>query len=296
MEKNKPVPVENQQVIYYQEDEIDLYELYLILKKRWKIVFFTFLLFLILSVVYILIAKPVYSSDFYVKIPSVYIKEGNSLKKENILSVEESSSLIGKLHDKLKEESYTELSKILNLPESKIKKIKDIRPEKLRNNKEIIKVHIETNQSQLIPVISSKLLNYLNNYPYIKEKIQIEKEKLSQLIKVTKFELEDMKRTKNLILKNIQEGKIQNFSFNPADIDAKILEISQQITQLQLKMKELKGFELSVSPTIPKKPTKPKKALIIAVASVSGLFLGVFLAFFKEWIENARKRHEENVS
>ena len=33
MEKNKPVPVENQNIVYYQEDEIDLYELYLILKK-----------------------------------------------------------------------------------------------------------------------------------------------------------------------------------------------------------------------------------------------------------------------
>ena len=296
MEKNKPVPVENQNIVYYQEDEIDLYELYLIIKKRWKAVFLTFLLFFFLSIAYILIAKPVYSTDFYVKIPSVYIKEGNSLRKENILSVDETSSLIGNLHNKLKEESYSDLSKILNLPESNIRKIKDIRPEKLRNNKETIKVHIETNQSQLIPVISSKLLNYLNNYPYIKEKIQTEKEKLSQLIKVIKSELEDMKRTKNLILKNIQEGKIQNFSFNPADIDAKILEISQQITQLQLKMQELKGFELSVSPTIPKKPTKPKKALIIAVASVSGLFLGIFLAFFKEWIENARKRHEENIN
>ena len=295
MEKNKPVPVENQNIVYYQEDEIDLYELYLILKKRWKSVFLTFLLFLLVAIGYVLIAKPVYSTEFYIKIPSVYVKEGNSLKKENILTVEETSSLIKKLQDKLKEENYTELSKTLDLPESNIRKIKDIKPEKLRNNKEIIKVHIETNQSNLIPVISSKILDYLNNYPYIKEKLRIEKEKLAQLINISQSELENMKKTKDLILKNIQEGKIQNFSFNPADIDAKILEISQRITQLQLKLQELKGFELSVSPTIPKKPSKPKKALIIAVASVSGLFLGIFFAFFKEWIENARKRHEENI-
>ena len=295
MEKNKPVPVENQNIVYYQEDEIDLYELYLILKKRWKSVFLTFLLFLLIAIGYILTAKPVYSTEFYIKIPSVYVKEGNSLKKENILTVEETSSLIKKLQDKLKEENYSDLSKALNLSESKIKKIKDINPEKLRNNKEIIKIRIETNQSNLIPVISSKILDYLNNYPYIKEKLKLEKEKLAQLINISQSELENMKKTKDLILKNIQEGKIRNFSFNPADIDAKILEISQQITQLQLKLQELKGFELSVSPTIPKKPSKPKKALIIAVASVSGLFLGIFLAFFKEWIENARKRHEENI-
>ena len=230
-----------------------------------------------------MIATPIYSMEFYIRIPKY------------IVSVEETSSLIRNLHNKLKEENYTELSKTLDLPENNLRKIKDINPEKLRNNKEIIKIHIETNQSNLIPVISSKILDYLNNYPYIKEKLKIEKEKLAQLINISQSELENMKKTKDLILKNIQEGKIQNFSFNPADIDAKILEISQQITQLQLKLQELKGFELSVSPTIPKKPTKPKKALIIAVASVSGLFLGIFLAFFKEWIENARKRHEENI-
>ncbi len=40
MEKNKPVPVENQNIVYYQEDEIDLYELYLITnkKKYWLII------------------------------------------------------------------------------------------------------------------------------------------------------------------------------------------------------------------------------------------------------------------
>ncbi len=43
---------------------------------------------------------------------------------------------------------------------------------------------------------------------------------------------------------------------------------------------------------VPDKPVKPKKALMIAVAAVTSIFLGVFLAFFLEWVENVKKRRQ----
>ncbi len=60
-------------------------------------------------------------------------------------------------------------------------------------------------------------------------------------------------------------------------------------------MRERISFQIIDPPYIPPedKPYKPKKKLIIAVALVSGLFLGIFGAFFKEWLDNVRKRHEE---
>jgi len=45
----------------------------------------------------------------------------------------------------------------------------------------------------------------------------------------------------------------------------------------------------------PEKPYKPKKKLIVAVALVSGLFLGIFAAFFREWLDNVKKRHREEI-
>jgi len=38
-------------------------------------------------------------------------------------------------------------------------------------------------------------------------------------------------------------------------------------------------------------PVKPKKKLMVAVAGVSGIFLGIFLALFVEWISEVKKRH-----
>jgi uncharacterized protein involved in exopolysaccharide biosynthesis len=60
-------------------------------------------------------------------------------------------------------------------------------------------------------------------------------------------------------------------------------------------MKEQISFQVIDPPYIPdeKKPYKPKKKLIVVVALVSGLFLGVFAAFFKEWLDNVRKKYEE---
>jgi len=62
-------------------------------------------------------------------------------------------------------------------------------------------------------------------------------------------------------------------------------------------MKEKISFQIIDPPYIPEedKPYKPKRKLIVAVAFVSGLFLGIFGAFFKEWLDNVRQRHgEEN--
>jgi uncharacterized protein involved in exopolysaccharide biosynthesis len=62
----------------------------------------------------------------------------------------------------------------------------------------------------------------------------------------------------------------------------------------QAEIKEDIAFQVVDPPYIPDKdkPYKPKKLLVIAVGFVSGLFLGIFGAFFKEWLDNVRKRNK----
>ncbi|WP_297493493.1 Wzz/FepE/Etk N-terminal domain-containing protein [Persephonella sp.] len=289
MEEKKPVK-KDQEIVYYQEDEIDLYELWLTLKKRWKVIASTTLIFAITAVVYIFIAKPVYTSSFFVKIPGRYINAGSSFKRINLISVEETNHIISDLSNDLREKNYKKLKHLLKLHEDKIKNIRSIAPSKIRGNKGLVKIEIESYKPSIIPDISKSLVSYLNSNSYVKRKIETEREKLLMFIKESKNKLQEMEKTKELINKDLKAGKIQNLGFNPLDLDTKILKIKKEIAELEIRLKNLKGFEISVDPAIPEKPSKPKKKLILAVSVVSGLFLGVFLAFFFEWIENASRR------
>jgi uncharacterized protein involved in exopolysaccharide biosynthesis len=43
----------------------------------------------------------------------------------------------------------------------------------------------------------------------------------------------------------------------------------------------------------PNLPIKPNRRMIVSLATVVGLFSGIFLAFFIEFLQNQRKKHSE---
>ena len=42
----------------------------------------------------------------------------------------------------------------------------------------------------------------------------------------------------------------------------------------------------------PEIPYKPKRVRITVIGLVGGVFLGIFIAFFTEWMASARREHE----
>jgi LPS O-antigen subunit length determinant protein (WzzB/FepE family) len=76
----------------------------------------------------------------------------------------------------------------------------------------------------------------------------------------------------------------------PADI------IRQVDNELSVDLDNFRGFSEEMQflsgPTLPKKPIKPRKALIAAIAFVLGVFIFIFLAFFVEWWQSNKNKIE----
>jgi uncharacterized protein involved in exopolysaccharide biosynthesis len=105
------------------------------------------------------------------------------------------------------------------------------------------------------------------------------------------FKLKD-----NMLAQNEARNQIKKLNLQLKDedlmfknVNTEIEDTSEKIKGLKLQMKKIEGILVIQQPTVSSKPVKPKKALNVAVAGVGGLFLGMFWAFFVEWVER-RKR------
>jgi uncharacterized protein involved in exopolysaccharide biosynthesis len=135
------------------------------------------------------------------------------------------------------------------------------------------------------------------------------------VFKVPNVSLND-ERIKNLEreLKNLRE-KVKNLRKSTNYVSLPEYQVNLQKLQAQMdiakelfetlvkeyemakaqEMKEQISFQVIDPPYIPEidKPYKPKKKLIVAVAFISSLFLGIFAAIFKEWLDGVKERHRE---
>lgn len=276
MEERHP----NYQPPYYEEDEIDLYELWLTIKKRWKVIALTAFMFFILSGVYIIIAKPVYKSDFTVK--------------KGILSPGDIKIYLKRISDLIEQKKYDELAKLLNVDKNVAKDLVNIEVNQNRKEKSSTKIELYTYSTKHLNQLEKAILDYLNKNPFVQKEIGLEKEKTLSIINSIDNGIKGILKIRVKVIKKL-ENKLDAIRFNPAEIDEKIVNLQKQKCELERRLKDLKGFEIKVSISIPYKPYKPKKALILAVSVVTGLILGIFLAFFLEWLKATEAQHREEM-
>jgi sulfur relay (sulfurtransferase) DsrF/TusC family protein len=276
MEKDK---VNNlQQPYYYEDDEIDLYELWLILKKRKKVIFISVLFFLIIGILYCAFTLPTYRATH--------------VFRKTEISIGVFKSLTNQLEEKLKNKDYIALAKLINCSPEEAKTLSSISIESSRKSKDLFTLTIEGYNPTTFKNIDKNIESFFKSSPVVRENLNAEKELLLQQLKDYSSKLNSLQKEANLLKKKILKGNIKTLGFNPLDIDNSILEIKAKISELNYKLQNLKPFE-TVTFYVSDKPVKPKKELVIAVSIITGLFIGIFLAFFFEWLENVRKRYSE---
>lgn len=273
------------------EDTIDVRELFLVLKKRKKMIWGATTLLTLSALAYVFIAKPVYQVKTMIEIGQIDAKPIDSVN-----DIKEKLSYEYQLNAKEKE---------IELP-----RVASISVPKGSNNILSMEIHGYSNDDA-VKYIQTVIQKIETDY---KEKTDAYTNSQIQLIKLIQSDIKD--NTESL---KKMEGALETYSQKIISLkseDAALagiytLQIGQKQTELQNLKKyisELKNKEqelnLSITPLMMKptrtvgeletldKPIKPKKALIIVAAFITGLMLSVFLAFFLEFLQGVKKTED----
>lgn len=314
----------SQETKTYQENELDLRELWQTISKRKALIGAITLSITVCATIYAYIIKqPIYEVKALIEIGD-YRADNNNNNNNNRILLDNASQLEKKIStvfiDIVKEDENKEYEiSSVSMPKG-LTNFLEITSEALSNEKAIdgiqkIVSFMQTDHQKILDDVKKRRELELKNIDFqisdIKEKTV---SLLDKKIELQKNNLEDLRAqlmSINENLKNLQ-------SLNPSlaalklmekrDMSNAIISVTTQLFDMESQKNELlttRIYKLEESKKIlealllshnykntlivgeiikQKGPSKPKKSLIVGVSFVSGLILSVFLVFFLEFI------------
>ena len=237
------------------EDEIDVYELLLILKKRIKLIGIIVFISVIITTIVVFLMPNIYRARAIIYVDSLL----TSVLLKNLQSIQQGMS--DKIHFILPVEGIQPKLKndiclsILNSMEFKNKILKILQK---NYGKKII------NKKRFLEWELAKIDRKTNT---IKITYEHKDKKVAEAI--VKIAIDNLKKELKELSKNYEKALFKNSS----DLENNNFFILNVIEK-----------PLSLD-----EPVKPKRKLIIAVSGISSLFIGIFLAFFFEWLNSVKE-------
>ena len=307
--------LKNQEPVNCQgtNDEIDLVDLFLIIWKRKMMIVACTLLLTIVGIGVSLVMPKVYEVTAILepgKDVDGKLVESSQAIRENILG--------GAYNGVIAEQ--------LNLRADEIPDFKVVIPK----NTDLIKISVENSNPEIAVKILDSLLDRISEK--IESQLEIEKNIIKNKLEVAIFNErlypERIQQLSLLIKKtdkkipNLENAKEKSISDSKGDPVALLLylnEIQHQqdllnrlqqklsdlksgkeksamvIANMRLELASIKGTSINKQPTIPEKPIKPKKALIVTLAFILGLMSGIMLVFVAEFMGKVRLQQKVDV-
>ncbi len=264
----------------YYEDEISLVDLFLVLRRRKWIVIAISLGVVLLGFIYLAITEPVYESTAMLQVGQY------SQPREKAYHLEDPQIFVARLKEKTWSANTGKSSSILRLSSASYQKRKAktlitlktsaSSPEKAHESLNIIIQNIlEEHRGLLDSVINSR-----------KELISKLSERVEAMDKQIRQLNELISRTRK-----VDAAQAAVLAVEKSRLVGEVPEIVDRISTLQLYLSRLHTFPTQVirKPAMQSSPVKPKRKLYIGISVVLGIVLGVFAAFFFEFISKLRR-------
>ena len=270
-----------------QEEKIDLRDYINVLLKRKRVVILIFLIAIIATamVSYFTISpSPIYESSITFGVaqidgrPVINITESLEIMKSSVLLNE----VINRMDLEINAEQLKSQIEVKNLKGTNFIEISvvDNSLEKAKNLAEsIIEVFIKQNQGKC------------------REKVKLVEDRLKILEEqITEFEknIEEIKKTLKEIAtsKELSEGERQFQTSLLLSSSVTTRELYNTLTDraniLRVSLKSYEDFKIIDNAQMIVSPIKPNKKLNILIAGVLGLFVGIFAAFFLEFMKKGK--------
>jgi len=217
---------------------------------------------------------------------------GIALKRERL--TREIRELQRKIQIKTKERNLLEDSVKAHL--QTIKNLQRVITEVEENTRELVRLRTEFlknvssdgshSPDQLTLMLYSNIIQ--QNISYISSLemrlLSLKKERLNVEKRMDQVELALVSLRKQL--ENLKQKRDKELAIEEALLRAKE-------EKVETELRNLEPFDIIQPPTSSPRPVKPKRLLVVAVAGVSGMFVGIFIAFFVQAWENRRLREVE---
>ncbi len=280
--------VDSQQTQAY-EDEINIWELLVILAKRKKIIIVVTLSFFIFSVIYSLLATPQYKVSAVLTAKeeqSLSINKGSIGNIANMLGANVSGLLSSGSLQTIKQTLNSsdfifylnEKYKIIDVLFKKKKNL--IKKEKLiKSYKNTVNVNFNKESS----LLNLKIVHHKPVKAYV-----LMKDLLAGLNEfITKKQYQESKE-----MVEVLKSKIKNTNDPLLKSELTKLWSNETKKMLYSKINKHNLYRVLESPFIPQKRVKPKRKLIVIISTFLGFFISIFIVFFIEFIQKSKEDPE----
>jgi capsular polysaccharide biosynthesis protein len=258
----------------YQDDEIDLYDLWLVLKKRKITILFIILVSLGIAIAYAVLAPKVYRVSNALVLNQVQHKDEIELIKrgEIVAAVADLDMLLNLNKEKV--------AHLLSMQVKDLNGIGNIKASEGKGSS-VVLVDIEAFNSSAGIALMEALPGYIQSTPSIASKLDMQ----TALMEKNR---EDLKAIIDNPTKDLKLSSNTVVYVPSIDLYA----LREKYNHLNMIMEKIEKGEIvsltwKTEPSL--KPFKPNIKLAILLSIVMGCFLGALAAFFIEWLSNARR-------